>query len=187
MAPIEQTSGASPEPTAGRPRVAMAMAMDRDRLIGKDDGMPWHVPGEQAHFKALTLGKPIVMGRRTHESIGRPLPGRTNIVVTRNRDWRADGVIVVHSLDAALARGRDVAARADTRADEVVVIGGAALCRDAMPLTERLYLTVIDAAFDGDTWLDAFDEADWREVAREEPDPTTTGGYRLAYRVLERR
>lgn len=188
MARTEVTSaGASGPAAAGRPRVAMAMAMDRNRLIGKDDGMPWHVPGEQAHFKALTLGKPIVMGRRTHESIGRPLPGRTNIVVTRNPDWRAEGVVVAHSLDAALERGRDVATAAGTRAEELVVIGGAALCRDAMSLTERLYLTVIDAAFDGDTWLDAFDEDDWREVAREEPDPATSGGYRIAYRVLERR
>jgi len=164
----------------------MAMAMDRDRLIGKDDAMPWHVPGEQAHFKAITLGKPILMGRRTHESIGRPLPGRTNIVLTRDRDWRADGVVVAHSLDEAFERGRRIAREPDTRADEIVVIGGAALCRDAMAHTARLYLTVIDETFDGDTWLDAFDERDWREVSREEPDPAITGGYRIAYRVLER-
>ena len=168
------------------PRVAMAMAMDRERLIGKDGGMPWHVPGEQAHFKRLTLGKPIVMGRRTYDSIGRPLPGRTNVVVTRDRDWRADGVRVAHSLDAALALARDVARAPETRADELVVIGGAALCRDVMDRVERLYLTVIDATFDGDTWLDAFDERDWREIERDSPDPETTGGHRIVYRVLER-
>jgi len=182
-----EPTGASPGTSArAEPVIAMAMAMDRNRLIGRDGGMPWHVPGEQAHFKAVTMGKPIVMGRRTHESIGRPLPGRTNVVVTRDRDWRADGVVVAHSLEEALETGRQVADTEATRADEVVVIGGAALCADAMAWTERLYLTVIDHAFDGDTWLDSFHEAEWREVTREEPDPATTGGYRIACRVLER-
>ena len=173
-------------PADDEPRVAMMMAMDRNRLIGRDGGMPWHVPGEQAYFKAVTMGKPVVMGRRTHESIGRPLPGRTNVVVTRDPAWRADGVVVARSLDDALAAGRDAARAPATRADELVVIGGAALCRNAMPLTGRLYLTVIDHAFEGDTWLDSYDPDDWRELSREEPDPATTGGLDVAYLVLER-
>ena len=168
------------------PIVAMAMAIDRHRLIGRDGGMPWHVPGEQAHFKAVTMGKPIVMGRKTHESIGRPLPGRTNVVVTRDGDWRAPGVIVAHSLEEGLEAARRVARDPETPADEVVVIGGAALCREAMPLTERLYLTVIDHAFEGDTWLDSYRPEAWRERSCERPDPATTGGYAVSYRVLER-
>jgi len=168
------------------PRVAMMMAMDRNRLIGKDGGMPWHVPGELAYFKATTLGKPVLMGRKTHESIGRPLPGRTNVVVTRDRDWRAEGVLVAHSLEEALETGRGVAREPDTRAEEIVVIGGAALCREAMALTERLYLTVIDHAFEGDTWLDSYDPAEWRELSRERRDPATSGGLDVVYLVLER-
>ena len=170
----------------GEPRVAMMMAMDRNRLIGREGGMPWHVPGEQAYFRAVTTGKPIVMGRKTHESIGRALPGRTNIVVTRDVRWRAAGVTVAHSLEEALAIGGEVAADPATPADELVVIGGAALCRDAMPSTERLYLTVIDHAFEGDTWLDSYHPERWRETSREARDPATTGGLGVVYLVLER-
>jgi dihydrofolate reductase len=144
-------------------RIAMMMAMDRARLIGRANGLPWHLPEDLRHFKSVTMGKPIVMGRATWDSIGRPLPGRANIVVTRQADWRATGAIVVHSLDEAFSAAR--AAMPD--ADELVVIGGATLCRAAMPLTERLYLTLIDAEFDGDTWLDSYCEEDWRETARE--------------------
>ena len=168
------------------PCVAMMMAMDRNRLVGKEGGMPWHVPGEQAYFKRVTMGKPVVMGRVTHESIGRPLPGRTNVVMTRNTDWCAEGVSVAHSLDEALDIARRVASEPATRADECVIIGGAALCREAMTLTERLYLTVIDHAFEGDAWLDSYRSEDWEERSREVRDPATTGGLDVAYLVLER-
>ena len=173
-------------PATREPHVAMMMAMDRNRLVGKEGGMPWHVPGEQAYFKRVTMAKPVVMGRVTHESIGRALPGRTNVVVTRNADWRADGVTVAHSLDEALDIARRVASASATRAEECVVIGGAALCREAMALTERLYLTVIDHAFDGDVWLDSYRPEDWEERSREVRDPATTGGLDVAYLVLER-
>lgn len=201
--------------TPGAPRVAMMMAMDRNRLIGKEGGLPWHVPGELAYFKSVTLGKPVVMGRKTHESIGRALPGRTNIVVTRDMSWRAHdhqgpdqghdpgrdpgrdqgrapgdepgtSVLAAHSLDEALAVGRQVAMAPATAAGELVIIGGAALCRDAMPLTERLYLTVIDKAFEGDTWLDSYQADEWHEVSSERRDPATTNGLDVVYRVLER-
>jgi len=169
-----------------QPRIAMMMAMDRNRLIGKAGGLPWHVPGELAYFKSVTMGKPVVMGRKTHQSIGRPLPGRTNIVVTRDVDWQGDGVSIAHSLDDALAIGKRVAKLPATAASELVIIGGAALCRDAMPLTERLYLTVIDQAFEGDTWLDSYQVEEWREVSSERRDPATTNGLDVVYRVLER-
>ncbi len=187
-----------------QPILAMVMAMDRNRLIGKDGGLPWHIPGELAHFKAVTFGKPVIMGRRTHESIGRVLPGRANIVVTRDRDWQPagasqqQGVVeaaapvsddgtsleVAHSLADAIARGRVIAA--DLGRPEVMIIGGAAICREAMPDVERLYLTLVNHAFEGDTWLDAFDEKLWREISRRSPDPTDSGGYEVHYRVLER-
>ena len=170
----------------GEPVVAMMMAMDRNRLIGKAGGMPWHVPGEQAYFKRVTMGKPVIMGRKTHESIGRALPGRTNIVVTRDAGWRGEGVSIAHSLDEAIAAGREAARAPATRADELMIIGGAALCRDAMPSTERLYLSVIDHAFEGDTWLDSYHPEQWRERSRERPDPAASGGFDVLYLVLER-
>ncbi len=163
----------------------MALAMDRNRLIGRDNGMPWRIPGEQAHFKEITLGKPIIMGRATFDSIGRPLPGRLNVVVTRSPEWHADGVVIAHDLDSALDSAT-AQARADG-ASEVVVIGGAALCHEVMERTHRFYLTRVDQAFDGDTWLECFNETDWQEVSRESPNPAITGGIPIHYCVLERR
>ena len=163
------------------PVIAMALAMDRNKLIGKAGGMPWHVPGEQAYFKSITLGKPIVMGRKTFESIGRPLPGRTNIVVTRNADWQAEGVLVGASFEQALVLAQQ------TSPAEIVVIGGAGLCREAMPVTQRIYLSLIDHEFEGDTWFDSFHWEHWREISRRDSDPANSGGYRVAYLLLERR
>ena len=172
-----------------QPVVAMMMAMDKNRLIGKDGSMPWHVPGEQAYFKRVTMGKPVIMGRKTFDSIGKPLPGRTNIVVTRNQDWQADGVTVVHDLDAAIDKAcvacASVAGKPATR--EMVIIGGAGLCREAMSITQRLYLTVIDHEFQGDTWLDSFHWEDWSTVSEEPQDAANTGGLAVTYWVLEKR
>ena len=170
--------------STNEPVIAMALAMDRDRLIGRDGAMPWHIPGELAHFKAVTLGKPILMGRKTFASIGKALPGRPNIVITRDADWSHEGVDVAHSLDQALTLGRRRADELGT--DELVIIGGAAICREAMPVTSRFYLTLIDALYEGDTWLDAFDWSHWRELSRVSPDPATTGGVRIHYVELER-
>jgi dihydrofolate reductase len=166
------------------PKIAMALAMDVNRLIGKDGDMPWKIPGELAHFKAITLGKPVIMGRKTFDSIGRPLPGRLNIVVTRDNRWNAEGVLVTHSLEQALNKGRDRAV--EDGVDEVFVIGGAGLCRDAMPVTERFYLTRVDKAYEGDTWLDSFNEDEWKEVQRRTPQTSDTGGIPIHYCVLER-
>jgi len=145
--------------------VAMILAMDKNKLIGKEGGMPWHIPGEMAYFKEVTMGKPIIMGRKTYDSIGRPLPGRANIVVTRNTKWSADGVVVVGSLKEAI----DLAAQlADAAVEEVMIIGGANLCREAMPITERVYLTYIDHAYEGDTYFDSFNWSDWQEQSRQD-------------------
>ena len=141
-------------------QVAMVMAMDKNQLIGKDNAMPWHIPGEQAYFKEITMGKPIIMGRKTYDSIGRALPGRRNVVITRNTDWSATGVDVVHSVTAAIELAKS------DNTDEVMVIGGAGICDAAMPLTQRLYLTVIDAEYEGDTWLSSYVSNEWQEVSR---------------------
>ncbi|MEE9319424.1 MAG: dihydrofolate reductase [Granulosicoccus sp.] len=170
-----------------QPTIAMMLAMDRNKLIGSAGGLPWSIPGELAYFKSVTMGKPVIMGRKTYESMGRPLPGRTNIVVTRNSDWAADGVTIADTLKQALVVAYDVAQQPATAAEEVMVIGGAGLCREAMPLTQRFYLTLVDHAFEGDTWLDSFNWDDWQEVSRDTRDPATTGGLDVAYLTLLRR
>ncbi len=124
-------------------KIAIVVAMAANRVIGRDNQLPWHLPADLKHFKQLTLGKPVVMGRKTYASIGRPLPERTNIVVTRDRDYEAPGCVVVHSLDEALAAAGEAA--------EVMVIGGAGIYRQVLPRTDTLYLTEVHAEFEGDT------------------------------------
>ncbi len=130
-------------------------------MIGIGNKMPWHLPADLKHFKRVTMGKPVIMGRRTMESIGRALPGRTNIVVTRQPDLAPEGFTVVASLRQAL----DVA-RA-TGAEEAMVIGGGQIYAEAMPLATRLHVTEVHATFDGDTRFEIPDPSDWREVSRE--------------------
>ncbi len=166
------------------PKIAMMMAMDRNRLIGRNGQMPWHIPGEMAYFKAVTMGKPLIMGRKTYDSIGRPLPGRPNIVITRNSDWTADGVHVAAGLDEAMIKARALAVEAQS--DELMIIGGAVICREAMPVTQRLYLTVVDHEYEGDTWLDSFQWADWQVVSKDVRDLESTGGVPVTYWVLEK-
>lgn len=162
-------------------RISMVMAMDVNRLIGKEGGLPWHISSDLKYFKRITMSKPLIMGRKTYDSIGKPLPGRPNIVITRNKDWSVEGVQRAESLEQAF----EFAAAYD--AEEMMVIGGASICQAAMPHTERLYLTVIDHEFaDGDTWLRSYQPGEWREVSSESHDETDAGGYRFTYSVLER-
>lgn len=137
---------------------ALVAALSRNRVIGVGNRLPWRLPEDLARFKRLTMGAPVIMGRRTRESLGRALPGRRNIVVTRARDAAWEGCLVAHSLDEALALGGD--------AIEAFVIGGAELYAAALPRADRLYLTLIDAEYAGDACFPAFDPAAWREVAR---------------------
>ncbi len=138
---------------------ALVAALARNRVIGVGNRLPWRLPEDLAHFKRLTMGAPVIMGRKTRDSIGRPLPGRRNIVVTRARDASWEGCVVAHSLDAALAAAHDAAV--------AFVIGGAELYAQALPRADRLHLTLIDADYAGDAWFPEFDAAEWREVARE--------------------
>src|SRR5262245_7017323 len=130
--------------------------MTRDRVIGRDNTMPWHLPDDLKRFKALTMGKPMLMGRKTFESIGKALPGRTSLVMTRDPSWRADGVIVVHSMEEAFARAGAV--------PEVSVVGGADVFRLALPLAQRIHLTSIHASIPGDTYFPPIETAQWREL-----------------------
>lgn len=160
------------------PTISLIVAMATNGVIGAGQRIPWRLPDEQQLFKRLTMGHHLVMGRKTHESIGRLLPGRTTIVVTRQPDYRVPGATVVHSLDEALA-----AAAAD---DEVFVIGGAALFAAALPRAHRLHLTVVDAAPEGDVFMPAIDLDGWREVARETHAADARHAHAYTYTLYER-
>ena len=136
--------------------LSLIVAMDKNRLIGSKNALPWHLSHDLKRFKAITMGKPIVMGRKTFESIGKPLPGRRNIVITRNTDYSAAGCDVVQSLDAAIAYA--------ATADECIVIGGVQIYEQALPRVKRIYLTQIDYAFSGDAWFPEFDLTQWHEI-----------------------
>jgi dihydrofolate reductase len=130
-----------------------------NRVIGKNNALPWHLPADLKRFKALTMGHPVVMGRKTYESIGGPLPGRRNLVITRNRDYSAPGCEVVHSLDAAIAACRG--------AQEIFVIGGAELFRESLPRAQCLEFTEIRAEIEGDVTFPEFSMSEWHETGRE--------------------
>jgi dihydrofolate reductase len=139
-------------------KISLVVAMGAGRVIGRGNQLPWHLPADLRHFRKLTTGKPIIMGRKTHESIGRPLPERTNIVVTRNAAYRAPGCLVVHSLEEAL--------QAVAQHEEAMVIGGAQLYRQALPGADSLYITLIRHEFAGDTFFPELNAAEWREIGR---------------------
>jgi len=165
-----------------RPAISFVVARADNGVIGRDNTLPWHLPADLKHFKRLTVGKPVVMGRKTFESIGKPLPGRHNIVLTGDPNWRADGVTVVANLaEAIAAAGLDP----KTRAEEVMIIGGAAVYAEALPIATRVYLTEVHAAPEGDTLLPPFDRARWREVARED-HPADEGRAAYSFVTLER-
>jgi dihydrofolate reductase len=137
-------------------RRSLVVAMARNRVIGRDNALPWRLPADLAHFKKVTMGHPIVMGRRTYESIGKALPGRKSIVVTHNRAYAAPGCIVVPSLEAAWQAAGD--------AEEVCVIGGTSLFREALPVADVIHLTEVEAEVEGDTYFPEFDRGEWTET-----------------------
>jgi dihydrofolate reductase len=163
--------------------VALIVAMANNRVIGRNNALPWHLSEDLKYFKRVTLGKPVIMGRKTFESIGRPLPGRANIVVSRS-GFVADNVQVVGSLEAALELAGAIA-EVDG-ASEIMVIGGAQLYAHAIPLAQRLYLTLVDAEIEGDAWFPELDMRQWRELAREDHAPLEPNPYPYSFRLLER-
>ncbi len=133
----------------------MIAAMDRNHLIGNNNQLPWHLPADFAHFKSTTMGKPIVMGRKTYESIGKPLPGRVNIVLSRNPETQFEGVVCVNCFEDALVAVPD--------AQEIMIIGGSTIYEKLLPQANRMYLTFVDAEFEGDAWFPDFDDNQWFE------------------------
>lgn len=158
--------------------LSIIVALGRGRVIGRGNQLPWHLPADLKHFKAVTMGKPVIMGRLTYESIGKPLPGRRNVVITRDAGYSAPGCEVVASPQAALQAVAD--------AGEAMVIGGANLYRQMLPLAGRLYLTLIDAEFEGDTWFPEWNDAEWRETGRDAHEPDERNAYPYTFVELER-
>ncbi len=159
-------------------RLSIIVAMARNRVIGLNNTLPWHLPADLKHFKALTMGHHIVMGRKTYDSIGKPLPGRTSVVVTRNANYAPPDVTVVNSFEAAIAACGDD--------QEIFVIGGAELYRQAIKLADRIYLTEIDADIPGDTHFAKFDRKLWREAGRVSHAPDEKNLYAYHFVVYDR-
>jgi dihydrofolate reductase len=159
--------------------ISLIVAMDRNRLIGRNNDLPWRLPADLAYFKRVTMGHPIIMGRKTFESIGKPLPGRENIIVTRNKNFQAEGCTVVHSMSELLERFA-------SSSEEVFVIGGAELFKEALPVAERLYITHIEEVFEGDTWFPEISK-DWKEVSREKGVQDEKNPYEYYFTVYEKK
>ncbi len=166
-----------------RPAISFVVARADNGVIGRGGGLPWRLPADLRHFKRLTIGKPVIMGRKTFESIGKPLIGRHNIVLTRDADWQAEGVTVVPNLaEAVAAAGLNPKARAD----ELMIIGGAQLYTEALPIATRIYLTEVHAEPEGDTHMPAFESDRWQEVSRED-HPAEDDAPAYSFVTLERR
>ncbi len=161
-----------------KPMISIIAAMAENRVIGNDNALPWHLPADLKHFKAMTLGKPIIMGRKTWESLPGRLPDRTHIIVTSNHYYQAEGCVVVHSLESALEVAGDV--------PEVMIVGGAMLYRQALPLAHRLYLTLVEVEVDGDTRFPKFDLAQWQETERQRYSSDEKNPYAYSFVTLLR-
>jgi dihydrofolate reductase len=159
-------------------RIAFVVARDRHGVIGKDGRLPWRLPDDMRHVRDLTVGKPLIMGRRTFDSIGRPLPNRVSIVLTRDPDFRCDGCLVARTIDEALALADD--------APEVIVFGGAGVFRDFLPRADRIYLTEVDTEAAGDTYFPPLDLTEWREVDRKTHPADARHPFAFTFVVLER-
>lgn len=157
--------------------ITIVAAMSRNRVIGIENRLPWRLPMDLRRFKDLTIGKPVIMGRKTFESIGKPLPGRRNIILTHNLHFVASGCLVAHSFEEAL--------RLAAPAEEVAIIGGAAVYQEALPLCQRIYLTIIDADFRGDAFFPKRKTSEWKERRREIFEADEVNAYRHSFLILE--
>jgi dihydrofolate reductase len=163
-------------------KISLIVAMSSNRAIGLDGQMPWHLSADLKRFKQITMGHPIIMGRKTFDAIGRPLLGRSNIIVSRNAAYRPEGCIVLDSVEAAISHACQLV-------DEVFVIGGSTLYEATLPIADSLHITQINQIFDGDTFFPDFDERIWKEVEREDiiDDPNVSFAYSFLKLIAERR
>lgn len=159
--------------------ISIIAAMARNRIIGINNTLPWRLPADLQHFKRVTMGKPVIMGRKTFESIGRPLPGRANIIITRDRDYTAEGCHIVHSI-------ADAFAEIDPH-EEAMVIGGASFYAQALPYASRMYLTIIDEDFDGDAVFPEYNPSRWQVIKRVDGVRDAKNAHRYYFITLERK
>lgn len=160
--------------------LSLLVAMDKNRVIGKNNDLPWRLPADLAYFKKVTLGHPIIMGRKTHESIGRVLPGRQNIILTRNETYEAEGCTIIHHIDEIKELGAK-------NKEELFVIGGAEIFQEVLPFADKLYITFIEEEFEGDTYFPEINEAEWQEIAREKGPRDDKNPYDYYFCVLEKK
>ena len=165
--------------------ISFVVAVSENGVIGRDNGMPWRLSTDLQRFKKLTLGKPVVMGRKTWESLGRPLPNRTNIVITRDANYTAEGALVVPSIDEALIAGEEAALAAGV--DEICIIGGAQIYAQAMDKATHLHVTHIDASIDGDAFFGPIDPQDWKVTSEEHVPAGEKDNYATRYVIYEKR
>lgn len=161
--------------------IAIVVAIAENNVIGKDNQLIWHLPADLRHFKQKTMGHPMIMGRKTFESIGKPLPGRTTIIVTRQEDYKAEGCIVVNSVEEAIAKGKEL------DSEQVSIVGGAEIYKQALPYVDTLYLTEVHHTFDGDAYLMELNYEDWQEVSTESHDPDEKNKYAYTFKELRRK
>jgi dihydrofolate reductase len=161
--------------------ISLLVAMDKNRLIGKDNDLPWRLPADLAYFKKITMGHSIVMGRKTYESIGRPLPGRENIIVSRNKDYEAPGCKVINTTEEILQL------EAEQEHKELFVIGGAEIFTEVLPFANKLYITMIDEIFDGDTFFPEVGKEEWMLISEEQGIKDDKNPYLYYFQVFERK
>jgi dihydrofolate reductase len=164
--------------------LVIVVAVAENGVIGREQRLPWRIPSDLKHFKAVTMGKPLVMGRKTYESIGRPLPGRTNLVLTRDQDWHADDVVVAHSLEEILRLANEDARK--TGANEIAIIGGSSLFEELLPSVRKIELTEVHASPEGDIYFPEYNRAAFRETRREGPIQGEKDEYAYSVVTLER-
>ncbi|UII54525.1 dihydrofolate reductase [Cytobacillus spongiae] len=158
--------------------ISLMWAMDENRVIGKDNQLPWHLPEDLKFFKRTTMGHPIAMGRKTFESIGKPLPGRENVIITRNQNYEQEGCKILHSIEELLHYSQTQ--------NELFIIGGAEIFREALPYADRLYLTQINHSFDGDTFFPSFDRNEWKLVSKEKGIKNEQNPYDYEFQIYEK-
>ena len=160
-------------------KISMIAAMADDRVIGINNSLPWKLPNDMKWFRQQTMGKPIVMGRKTFESFGaKPLPGRTNIIITRDENYQADDCIVVHSIDEAIKSAGKV--------EEIMIIGGASFYEQMLPRADRLYITLVHTKVEGDAWFPEWNESEWQQTERIDHDADEKNPHAHSFLILEK-
>lgn len=159
--------------------ISIIVAIGRNKVIGNKNTIPWKLPADMNYFRKMTIGKPVIMGRKTFESIGKPLPERTNIIITRDQNYKAEGCIVVHSVDEAI--------KAAEGSKEAMVIGGSQIYKEFLPIANKMYITLIDADFNGDTYFPEYNIEEWEETVYEEHERDKDNQYNYTFLILRRK